>query len=49
MEILSVTDEGLGHTSHLVGIGDGTALVVDPSRFPNRQRQMAHTREWRIA
>jgi hydroxyacylglutathione hydrolase len=49
MEILSVTDEGLGHTSHLIGLGDGTALVVDPARFPERQRRLAADRGWRIA
>ncbi|MFP5257131.1 MAG: rhodanese-like domain-containing protein [Acidimicrobiia bacterium] len=49
MEILSVTDEGLGHTSHLVGLGDGTALVVDPARFPQRQRHRAAGRGWQIA
>jgi len=36
MEIVSVVDEGLGHTSWVVGLGDGTALVVDPARFPDR-------------
>lgn len=49
VEILSVTDEGLGHTSHLVGLGDGTALVVDPARFPDRQHQLAAEHNWRIA
>jgi hypothetical protein len=27
-------DEGLGHSSYLVDLGDGTAALVDPSRFP---------------
>jgi hydroxyacylglutathione hydrolase len=49
MEILSVTDEGLGHTSHLIGLGDGTALVIDPTRFPDRQRRLAEERGWQIA
>jgi len=49
MEILSITDEGLGHTSHLVGLGDGMSLVVDPARFPDRQRQLAADRGWQIA
>lgn len=48
MEILSITDEGLGHTSHLIGLGDGTALVVDPARFPERQRRLAVERGWQI-
>ena len=49
MEIVSVVDEGLGHTSWVVGLGDGTALVVDPARFPDRQRRLAAERGWRIA
>lgn len=49
VEILSVTDEGLGHTSHVVGLGDGTALVIDPARFPDRQRRLAAAHGWRIA
>ena len=34
--IVSIVDEGLGHSSYVVGLGDGTALVVDPARFPDR-------------
>lgn len=49
MDIVSVTDEGLGHSSHVVGLGDGTALVIDPARFPDRQRRLASERGWRIA
>lgn len=33
MEIHEFVDEGLGHSSYLVPL-DGTALVVDPPRFP---------------
>jgi glyoxylase-like metal-dependent hydrolase (beta-lactamase superfamily II)/rhodanese-related sulfurtransferase len=49
VEIVSVVDEGLGHSSHVVGLGDGTALVVDPARFPEQQRRIAAERGWRIA
>lgn len=49
MEIVGITDEGLGHTSHVVDLGDGTALVIDPARFPERQRHLAAKRGWRIA
>lgn len=49
VEIVGVVDEGLGHTSWVVGLGDGTALVVDPARFPDRQRALAAERGWRIA
>lgn len=33
MEIHEFVDEGLGHSSYLVAV-DGSALVVDPPRFP---------------
>src|SRR5256885_2771302 len=31
---VAFVDEGLGNSSYLVNIGDGRALVVDPSRHP---------------
>ena len=49
VEIVPVVDEGLGHTSHVVALGDGSALVVDPARFPDRQRRIAAERGWTIA
>lgn len=49
LEIVSIVDEGLGHSSYVVGLGDGTALVVDPARFPDRQRSVAAEQGWRIA
>jgi glyoxylase-like metal-dependent hydrolase (beta-lactamase superfamily II)/rhodanese-related sulfurtransferase len=45
----AVVDEGLGHSSYVVDLGDGTALVVDPARFPAEQRRLAAARGWRIA
>jgi glyoxylase-like metal-dependent hydrolase (beta-lactamase superfamily II)/rhodanese-related sulfurtransferase len=48
-EIISITDDGLGHSSYVVGLGDGTALVVDPARFPDGQRRAAAEHGWRIA
>lgn len=48
-EIVSIVDEGLGHSSYVVGLGNGSALVIDPARFPDRQRQVAAERGWRIA
>jgi glyoxylase-like metal-dependent hydrolase (beta-lactamase superfamily II)/rhodanese-related sulfurtransferase len=48
IEIDSVVDEGLGHSSYVVGLGDGSALVVDPARFPDRQRQVAREQGWRL-
>lgn len=49
VEIVAVVDEGLGHTSHVVALGDGSALVVDPARFPDQQRRIAGERGWTIA
>lgn len=49
MEIAAVVDEGLGHSSHVVALGDGSALVIDPARFPDRQRRIAVERGWTIA
>jgi glyoxylase-like metal-dependent hydrolase (beta-lactamase superfamily II)/rhodanese-related sulfurtransferase len=34
MEVVGFVDEGLGHSSYLVDLGDGRALVVDPPRLP---------------
>lgn len=46
IEIVSVVDEGLGHSSHVVGLADGRALVVDPARLPDRQRRLVAARGW---
>jgi glyoxylase-like metal-dependent hydrolase (beta-lactamase superfamily II)/rhodanese-related sulfurtransferase len=32
--IRTFVDEGLGHSSYLLDLGDGTAAIVDPPRFP---------------
>lgn len=40
-QITSFVNEGLGHSSYLVDLGDGTALVVDPARLPTAQ--VAHS------
>jgi glyoxylase-like metal-dependent hydrolase (beta-lactamase superfamily II)/rhodanese-related sulfurtransferase len=47
--IESFVDEGLGHSSYLVDLGDGTALVVDPARIPTAQRTRAAEEGLRIA
>jgi hydroxyacylglutathione hydrolase len=49
VEIASVIDEGLGHASHVIGLADGRALVIDPARSPAAQRRIAIERGWRIA
>ncbi len=47
--IVEFVDEGLGHSSYLVDLGDRTALVVDPARMPSAQRDEARRRGLRIA
>jgi len=34
MRVHEFVDEGLGHSSYVIDLGDGTAAVVDPPRFP---------------
>lgn len=49
VEIVSFVNEGLGHSSYLVDLGDGTALVIDPARLPTAQIAQATERRLRIA
>ncbi len=48
-QIASFVNEGLGHSSYLVDLGDGTALVIDPARIPTAQVSHAAERGLRIA
>jgi hydroxyacylglutathione hydrolase len=48
-EIVTFVDEGLGHSSYLVDLGDGRAMVVDPPRIPDRQVAEARARGLEIA
>ncbi|MGD9704639.1 MAG: rhodanese-like domain-containing protein [Acidimicrobiia bacterium] len=41
MQIHEFVDEGLGHSSYLVDLDDGTAAIVDPPRFPIAHEQLA--------
>lgn len=47
--VVSFVSEGLGHSSHLVDLGDGTSLVIDPARLPTEQRDHAAAAGLRIA
>lgn len=49
VDISSFVNEGLGHSSYLVDLGDGTALVIDPARIPTAQLAHAAERGLRIA
>lgn len=48
LDVVSFVDEGLGHSSHLVDLGGGSALAVDPSRIPELELAEAATRGLRI-
>jgi hydroxyacylglutathione hydrolase len=41
VQITSFLSEGLGHSSHLVDLGDGSVLVIDPARLPTAQIEHA--------
>jgi hydroxyacylglutathione hydrolase len=47
--ITAFVDPGLGHSSYLVDLGDGRALVVDPARIPDAQVAHAESRRLEIA
>jgi glyoxylase-like metal-dependent hydrolase (beta-lactamase superfamily II)/rhodanese-related sulfurtransferase len=49
IEVLAFVDEGLGHSSYLVDLGDGRALVVDPPRLPVDHVAAARERNLEIA
>jgi glyoxylase-like metal-dependent hydrolase (beta-lactamase superfamily II)/rhodanese-related sulfurtransferase len=49
IDVLSFVDEGLGHSSYLVDLGDGRALAVDPPRLPVEQLAAAQARSLEIA
>ncbi len=47
--VLTFVDEGLGHSSYLVDVGDGRAIVVDPPRLPDEHLAAAQARGLAIA
>jgi hydroxyacylglutathione hydrolase len=47
--IVPIVDTGLGNSSYLVGLGDGRALVLDPSRHPAPYLAAAERRGWTVA
>jgi hydroxyacylglutathione hydrolase len=48
IEIATFVDEGLGHSSYLVDLGDAHALVVDPPRLPDQHLADARARRSEI-
>lgn len=49
MQVIQFVDEGLGNSSHVVEVGDGLAVAVDPSRDPTPYLAEAERRGLRIA
>ena len=49
VRICSFVDEGLGHSSYLIDLSDGTAALVDPPRFPIAHEVLAGREGLRIA
>jgi hydroxyacylglutathione hydrolase len=49
VEIQPIVDEGLGNAAWLVDLGDGRALMVDPSRDPIPYLDLARQRGLRVA
>ena len=47
LEIVAVTDEGLGHSAHLVVI-DGAVLLIDPLRVADRYLDTIERQGWRL-
>ena len=42
--VRTFVDEGLGHSSYVIDLGDGTAAIIDPPRFPAHQLEEAAAR-----
>lgn len=41
VRIVHFVDEGLGHSSYLIDLGDGSAALIDPPRFPTAHETLA--------
>ena len=49
MRIHDFVDEGLGHSSYVIDLGDGTAAIVDPPRFPSDHEALVERLGLRLA
>lgn len=47
--VYDFVDEGLGHSSYVIDLGDGTAAIVDPPRFPTAHEALAKSLGLRLA
>ena len=41
VRIYDFVDEGLGHSSYMIDLGNGTAAIIDPPRFPTAHESLA--------
>lgn len=48
MRVHEFVDEGLGHSSYVIDLGDGSAAIVDPPRFPAAQEALIDRSGWRL-
>src|SRR4051812_20056218 len=49
MRVHDFVNEGLGHSSYLIDLCDGTAAVIDPPRFPSAHERAARSSRLRVA
>ena len=49
VDVVAFLDEGLGHSSYVVDLGEGRALIIDPPRFPEAHIAEADARGLQIA
>ena len=49
MHVHEFIDEGLGHSSYVIDLADGTAAIVDPPRFPADQEALVERSGRRLA
>jgi hydroxyacylglutathione hydrolase len=43
VRVHAFVDEGLGHSSYVIDLGDGIAAIVDPPRFPVAQERLVES------
>ncbi len=48
MEVHDFVDEGLGHSSYVIDLGDGAAALVDPPRFPIAHESLIDRSGWHL-
>ncbi|CAN5156791.1 MBL fold hydrolase [soil metagenome] len=48
VDVVPVPDPGLGNHSYVIGLGDGSAAVIDPVRDPAAYLELAEARGWQI-